>query len=174
MDQGRSISGEVWAGMSVTERVRRCLDAVCDGTTASPDDVHGLDDNVIGVIDKDQPGAISGAYRCFLESAGGGAGRFLQGSDVFHPQVIGLRAAAQELLDGTGLELRAEDRVILMHQGSQFDFLRGLGEDPEVWSYCEGSVPRRSHARFTEWLRDNADEQTRAWAQLTPLGAYDL
>jgi hypothetical protein len=168
MGQGRSISGDgrVWAGMGVGERVRTCLDAVCDGTTATHDDVRGLGDDVIRVIDGDQPGPLSGAYRCFLQTAGGGAGRFLQGSDVFHPQVIGLRAAAQELLHGTGFELRADDRVILMHQGTQFDFLRGPGEDPEVWSYCEGSVLRRSHGRFTEWLRDNADEQTRAWAHL--------
>ncbi|HEX6450957.1 MAG TPA: hypothetical protein VF060_16015 [Trebonia sp.] len=32
------------------------------------------------------------------------------------------------------------DRVILMHQGYQFDFLRGTDPDPEVWSYCEGTA----------------------------------
>jgi hypothetical protein len=170
MGQGRSISGDgrVWGAMGVAERVRRCLDVVCDGTTATHDDVRGLGDDVIRRIEVDQPGPLCDAYRCFLQTAGGGVGRFMQGSEVFHPQVIGLRVAAQELLHGTGVELRAEDRVILMHQGTQFDFLRGHGEDPEVWSYCEGSLPRRSHARFTEWLRDNADEQTKAWAQLAP------
>jgi hypothetical protein len=58
-----------------------------------------------------------------------------------------------------------------MHQGYQFDFLRGDHDDPEVWSYSEGEVPERRYARFTDWLRANAEEQTNAWAHLAPL--YD-
>jgi hypothetical protein len=157
-----------WAGLSMEQRVHSCLTLVADGVTATPDDLHGLDERAIQEVDDDQPAPLAQAYRCFLTRAGKGAGRFLQGSDVFHPQVIGLRTAAQELLEGYGLALEETDRVILMHQGYQFDFLRGGGTDPEVWSYCQGEVPERRYARFTDWLRANAEEQTKAWAHLAP------
>jgi hypothetical protein len=163
----RTSSGE-WMDMSAEERVVACLAMVSDGTTASEDDVHGLDGDEVQQVDDDQPGPLPYAYRCFLRHAGRGAGRFLQGSDVFHPHVLGIRDAADELLAGSGLALAEDDRVILLHQGVQFDFLRGDGDDPEVWSYCEDdTAPTRSHARFTDWLRANAQEQTHAWAQLT-------
>jgi hypothetical protein len=158
-----------WAGLDAEQRVRSCLALVADGVTALPGDLLGLDERAIQEVEDDQPARLAFAYRCFLATAGKGAGRFLQGSDVFHPQVIGLREVAQELLGGHGLALEENDRVILVHQGYQFDFLRGEGADPEVWSCSEGEVPERRYARFTDWLRANAEEQTSAWAHLAPL-----
>jgi hypothetical protein len=158
-----------WAGLDAEQRVHSCLALVADGITASPGDLQGLDEQGIQEVEDDQPARLAGAYRCFLSGAGKGAGRFLQGSDVFHPQILGLRKGAQELLDEQGLALEEGDRVILMHQGCQFDFLRGEGADPEVWSCSEGGVPERRYARFTDWLRANAEEQTNAWAHLAPL-----
>jgi hypothetical protein len=160
-------SYDAWMGMSTRERVEVCLGMVSDGTTASDDEIRGLDGELIQQVTNDQPGPLPAAYRFFLQSAGAGAGHFLQGSDVFHPQVLGIRHAADELLAGSGLALQEDDRVILMHQGVQFDFLRGAGDDPEVWSYCEdASAPTRSHERFTDWLLANVREQTNAWAHL--------
>ncbi|MDN3353011.1 hypothetical protein [Actinomadura sp. DC4] len=156
-----------WGVLSPRERVRVCLEAIVDGTTAEAGDVQGLDQELIEEIDNDQPGPISEAYRAFLAAAGKGAGRFLQGSDVFHPQILGVRKAAEELVEHHGF-LTDDDRVILMHQGCQFDFTRGGGPDPEVWSYCEGSEPERHYPSFTDWLRANAEEQTKAWAHLVP------
>jgi hypothetical protein len=155
-----------WGGLSPQERVRACLAVIVDGTTAAPGDVRGLSDDVIRQIDDDQPAPLPEAYRCFLAAAGKGAGRFLQGSEVFHPEVIGLRRAARELTGDDEDFLTEDDRVILMHQGCQFDFLRGEGPDPEVWSYCEGNSPERHYERFTDWLKANAEEQTKAWAHL--------
>jgi hypothetical protein len=129
------------------DRVRALVAAIADGVTATAEQ--------------------------FLESVGRGAGHFLQGSDVFYPSVLGSGNAARELLAENGVRFgwTAEDRVILMHQGYQFDFLRGVGPDPEVWSYCEGStvgVPVLSHPCFTDWLQAQVKEQTRAWARLVP------
>jgi hypothetical protein len=165
-----------WAegGLSPEERVRAAVAVITDGTTAVPDEVRGLPDQVIREVEGDQPAPLGDAYRCFLAMAGGGAGRFLQGSDVFHPQIMGLWAAARELLEENDsvFVLEETDRVILMHQGYQFDFLRGPGPDPEVWSYCEvnspGNAPKLSYERFSDWLRANAEEQTEAWARLAP------
>jgi hypothetical protein len=160
-------SDDALVGLSAAERVGACLAMVSDGITASEQDIQGLSGDLIQQVDDDQPAPLAYAYRCFLERAGAGAGRFLQGCDVFHPDVLGLRRAADDLLAGTGLSLTGEDRVILMHQGVQFDFLRGGGEDPEVWSYCEDdTAPTCRHARFTDWLFANVQEQTHAWAHL--------
>jgi hypothetical protein len=56
-----------------------------------------------------------------------------------------------------------------MHQCYQFDFMRGSGADPEVWSYSEGhngDLPLLYFARFTDWLRAVAESEIPAWARL--------
>lgn len=53
-----------------------------------------------------------------------------------------------------------------MHQGYQFEFMRGTGPDPEVWSYSEGEhadVPVRSWASFPDWLRATTEAEIPAW-----------
>jgi hypothetical protein len=154
-------------GLSPSERVRLCLERICDGVTAAPHELRALAGEAIAAIEGDQPARVSDAYRAFLEAAGGGAGRFLQGSDVFYPDVLGVRATAQEILERRGLTLQHDDRVFLMHHDAQFDFTRGDEPDPEVWSYNDGDeAPTLTHARFTDWLRANVDEQTQAYRQL--------
>lgn len=156
-----------YEGLSPSERVRLCLGEICDGFTATARDLQALPPYTVAAIEDDQPVRLSDAYRAFLEEAGGGAGRFLQGSDIFYPAVLGIRATAQELLRRNGLELLATDRVFLMHHDAQFDFTRGGGEDPAVWSYNEGDeAPTLAYPRFTDWLRANVDEQTLAYKQL--------
>ncbi len=168
------VAGEAWERLSVGDRVRAVLEVITDGVTATADDVRGLDEKAVREVTEDQVAPVAEAYRCFLMAAGGGAGRFLQGSDVFYPHVLGLWNSARELLEDNGSEFRLleTDRVILMHQGYQFDFLRGDERDPEVWSYCEidnpGNAPRHSHDHFTDWLKTHALEQTAAWARLLP------
>lgn len=162
----RQVEGS-WGVLSPHERVLACLAVIADGNTARPGDIRGLEADAIQEIADDQPAPLADAYRWFLAQAGRSAGRFLQGSDVFHPEIIGLREAARELLEGDDF-LTEDDRVILMHQGCQFDFLRGHGPDPEVWSYYDGNPPERHYDCFTDWLRANAEEQTKAWAHLAP------
>ena len=155
-----------YEGPTPADRVRACLRRICDGVTATPDELRPLTPDLVQAIEADQPAPFSDAYRTFLTVAGGGAGRFLQGSDVFYPDVIGIRAVAEEMLAAYGRRLEDTDRVILMHHDAQFDFTRGRGPDPEVWSYSDGDDPRPAHARFTDWLRANVDEQTRAYERL--------
>jgi hypothetical protein len=152
--------------------------ALADGVTAAAEVIRGLSDDEIGQIERDQAAPLPATYRRFLELAGGGAGRFLRGTVVFHPDVIGLGRAARELLADNGVPptLGDADRVILMHQGYRFDVLRGTADDPEVWSYCDGSdgedgrplgvVP--TYPSFTDWLEARVTEQTAAWSRLVP------
>ncbi|WP_159026500.1 SMI1/KNR4 family protein [Streptomyces vietnamensis] len=159
------------AGTSSEALVRALVTSLADGTTATEDGLRGLSANELDEIERDQPAPLAAAYACFLRLVGGGAGHFFQGSDVFHPHVIGLREAADELLreNQEPFHLRSSDRVIFMHQGYQFEFLRGEGPDPEVWSYSEGDTePSRIYIRFTDWLEANVRQQREAWAHLVP------
>ncbi|MFD6080571.1 SMI1/KNR4 family protein [Streptomyces hydrogenans] len=159
------------AGISPEALVRTLVASVADGTTATADGLRGLSADELDEIERDQPAPLGAAYACFLRLVGGGAGHFFQGSDVFYPHVIGLREAADELLreNQEPFHLRSSDRVIFMHQGYQFEFLRGEGPNPEVWTYSEGDAePSRVHLRFTDWLEANVREQREAWARLVP------
>lgn len=118
------------------DRVDALVAAIADGVTATPEQLQGATRHQVDEIERDQAVPLASAYRRFLELVGGGAGHFLQGSDVFYPSVLGVGRHARELLadDAVAFEWTAADRVILMHQGYQFDLLRGTGPDPEVWS----------------------------------------
>lgn len=152
-------------------RVRSVVAAITDGSTASPGQLCGLSEDVIRLIESDQPARLAEAYRLFLQLIGSGAGFFLQGSAVYYPKMLGLKEAACDLLSENESPFAFEDpdRVFLMHQGYCFDFLRGPGPDPEVWSYSEGSsagtVPERTFGRFTDWLRVNAEREIPVWAR---------
>jgi hypothetical protein len=80
------------------DRVRLLVDALIDGVTATPAQVQGLTETQIDEVERDQLAPLAAAYRRFLALAGGGAGHFLRGSDVFYPQLLGLGEAALELL----------------------------------------------------------------------------
>ncbi|MEU4098995.1 SMI1/KNR4 family protein [Streptomyces sp. NPDC026673] len=155
-------------GLTPAQRVRAVVHAITDGTTARPGQLRGLPVEMILEVERDQRAPMADAYREFLSLIGGGAGRFMQGSDVYHPQCLGLGTAARELLEENDSPFRFEptDRVFFMHQGYQFEFLRGTGPDPEVCSYSEGvhgDIPARTRASFTEWLRAAADTEIPVW-----------
>jgi hypothetical protein len=160
-----------WNGLSPDERVRVAVTAITDGTTAQPQQLIGLLDDEISQVRCDQPAPLAVSYRTFLTMIGGGAGRFMQGTDVYYPSILGLGTAAREILleNGSTFEFDESDRVFSMHQGYQFDFLRGSGADPEVWSYSEGhngDLPLLNFARFTDWLRAVAESEIPVWARL--------
>ena len=161
-----------WSSLSPAERVRVIAAAIADGDTAEADQVLGLTDEQVRQVENDQPASLPEAYRSFLLLLGGGAGHFMQGTDVYYPHILGLWSAAEELLEenASPFRLLETDRVISMHQGYQFDFLRGAEDDPEVWSYCEGSspgnVPTTTHERFTDWLRGIADREIPTWRRV--------
>ncbi|WP_229068854.1 hypothetical protein [Actinoplanes sp. DH11] len=155
------------------DRIRELVAAIADGVTATAEQLQGLTQPEIEEVERDQPAPLARSYQQFLELVGSGAGRFLRGSDVFYPSVLGLGQAARALLEENQVEfaLTNEDRVILMHQGYQFDFLRGAGPDPEVWSFSEGAMvvaPAVSFPRFSEWLAAHVEQQTQAWERLVP------
>ncbi|MFZ3475101.1 SMI1/KNR4 family protein [Streptomyces sp. 4.24] len=150
------------------QRVRAVVDAITDGTTARLDQLRALPAEAVLAVEGDQQAPMADAYREFLSLIGGGAGRFMQGTDVYHPRILGLGTAARELLEEneSPFQFEATDRVFSMHQGYQFEFMRGTGPDPEIWSYSEGEhadIPVRSCASFTDWLRATAEREMPVW-----------
>src|SRR5262245_18796074 len=141
--------------------------AIADGVTASAEQIRGLTEDEIREVERAQPAPLASDYRRFLELAGRGAGRFLQGSDVFYPAVLQLRPWAHALLKENAVKaaLTDADRVIFMHQGYQFDFLRGGAAAPEVWSSHEVSLPEptRNFPTFTDWLEAQVRHETEGW-----------
>src|SRR3954465_10293907 len=99
----------------VEARVESLVAAIVDGVTATPGEVRGLTAEQNREDERDQPAPLGAGYRRFLELAGGGAGRFRRGSDVFPPLVLGLGAAGRELLaeNAVPFALTGADRVIL-------------------------------------------------------------
>ncbi|WP_328891960.1 hypothetical protein [Streptomyces sp. NBC_00316] len=76
------------------------------------------------------------------------------------------RAEAVLAVERDQRALEPTDRVFFVHQGYQFEFMRGTGPDPEVWSYSEGEhadVPVRSWASFPDWLRATTEAEIPAW-----------
>lgn len=156
-----------WERMGPEQRVRSVVALLTDRRDAAAPRALGLGVREIMEIERDQPGPVGAAYRSFLSLTGSGFGRFLVSSDVFYPLMLGLREAAEDLLSERAVPFRFTDadRVILMHQGARFDFLRGPEPDPEVWSFDEAggdfAGPVATGASFTEWLRAAAERELR-------------
>ena len=124
--------------------------------TTTAEELRGLARVAIDQIEADQGAQLPRRYRSFLEVAGGGAGRLWVGSDAFYPAVLGLKIAAQDLLheNGQPFRLSSDAVVFLMHQGYQFFFLVGAGDDPPVYGYVEGEAgPEEVAPSFSAFLR---------------------
>lgn len=107
----------------------------------------GLSDEEIAEVARAQ-GATSlpTAYLTFLRTIGRGSGRFARGMDLFYPEVLTVRAVAQELLEemGDATLLKPGDFVFSQNQGYQFLYFQASDpesrdHDPAVWLYSDGA-----------------------------------
>lgn len=98
-------------------------------------------------------------YREFLLGIGWGAGRFLQGTDIFLSALDGLRDEALGLLQDNheGIELPEDAFVFSMHEGYEFTYFSILkGDDPPVHQYVEGNGPPvLTWKSFSDFLSDS-------------------
>lgn len=80
-------------------------------------------------------------YEEFLRVAGRGAGRLFQGHHIYYPDLLHLQNAAKRLLIANGgtLSLPENAMVFLMHQGYMFHFILPTDEDPQIFTYVEGT-----------------------------------
>ena len=105
-------------------------------------------------------------YRQFLLQMGKAAGSFLKGSDLFFPEVLGLRKQAEAILadSDTPFTLTKEDFVFLVHQGYEFLFFpTGASGDPPVWLYLEDETgPEKLFDHFSVWLLASVSDEIQA------------
>ncbi|MBM7772930.1 hypothetical protein JOD54_003134 [Actinokineospora baliensis] len=118
----------------------------------------GLSDEKIDEIRADQGvGRLPSYYMEFLRRMGGGAGGFLQGTDVFYPEVIGVPADTRELLAENGAgHLLSSDAVVFAIHGGYLAYWFDVGsENPPVILYREGSSEiLRTWESFSVFLLD--------------------
>ncbi len=137
------------------DRVKQQIKAL---KLALPDELLACKENEIIGLERQLGISLPAAYQEFLLWIGHGAGKFLRGSDCFFQHLPYLQEWALELLQENNFpENLPEDAFIfLMHQGYQFSFFRLLeGEDPAIYSYCEGTKQTsfiKSHERFSDFL----------------------
>lgn len=117
----------------------------------------GLDEAHVAEVERDAGRRLPLVYRSFLRQCGAGLGTVGTGSVLFYPEILGIRAAVDELLADNGLSLGAGDIPFHMHQGYFAAWLHGDGDDPEVVSYLEGDpAPRIAAPDFVTWLAEFA------------------
>lgn len=126
--------------------------------------LQGCSASEIGSIEAASKVALPPAYKEFLRTIGKNAGEFLTGEDVFYPDILDLRQAADELLveSRAGFALPETAFVFLMHQGYQFMFFdaAGGGDDPAIFHYVEKQAkPAEVFSHFSEWLKAVLDDE---------------
>lgn len=110
--------------------------------------------------------ALPSMYENFLSIFGNGAGQFFVGTDIFYPDILTNREAAEDLLkeDQSSFQLTPSDFVFACHQGYQFMFmpLSDLDNDPPVYYYMEGSEgPVKRWEHFSEFLLNAVEDYER-------------
>jgi hypothetical protein len=140
------------------DAIRDAVSRLVHGGLAKQDEILGCSSAEIDEIEDSSPGVrLPSVYRAFLESMGRSAGQFMRGTDLFYPEILGLRKIAEALLRECAVAWRLERQhfVFCSHQGYQFLFFDCTrGEDPPVWLFLEGeTAPREVFPRFSEWLR---------------------
>ncbi len=143
--------------------VTALIGRLIDQGTVPAESIVGCTKEEIEAVRVDQGvSRLPGSFESFLNRAGRGAGLLLRGTHAFFPQILGLKAAARDLLaDGeASLDLGPDALVIAMHQGYQvFWFPTVVVDEPNVLMYQEGDrSPRMVWGNFVDYLRDMVAE----------------
>ena len=152
----------------VTEASRPCVEL---SALAAAVDAVGCTDDEVAQVSADQGRTLPGTYRCFLKVMGRDVGGLFGGALASYPHILGLRAAAIDLLRDNGernadvFALPDDAIVISFHdQGYAFQFIRAsLGDDAPVEMWTEGPAMDRTEvvaASVLDWVRNAFDYET--------------
>lgn len=104
-------------------------------------------------------------YKEFLRAVGKGAGKFLQGTDIFLSALTGLKSEANALLteNSENFSLPDDAFVFSMHQGYEFTYFNTTeGDDPPVYQYVEGNgSPLLTWQSFSDFVKEAIENHTR-------------
>lgn len=144
--------------MSTARIVQELLDKLVTNGVVKPDQIKGLSESEISVIETRHRVRLPSAYRAFLARAGRGAGDFLAGTDVFVRRLYELHDWTLELFEESGVrfDLSPSMFVFGMHQGYEALFFdTAAGEDPPVYQFVQNQGPPEVvWPSFTAYVRD--------------------
>ena len=131
-------------------------------------EIYGTTPEEIADLEVNVGKRLPSRYREFLLGIGRGAGRFLNGRDIFLAALRGLREEAIGLLKENKEEVELQDDayVFSMHQGYEFTYFNfSEGDDPPVYQYVEGNgPPTLAWNSFSDFLKEAISQ----YAQLSP------
>jgi hypothetical protein len=123
--------------------------------------IVGCSAEEIAGVERTAPGPLPLAYKSFLSAAGRDAPGFFTGTSLFLGQIEDLTESAADLLreNNEPFSLPPGAFVFSMHQGYVFHyFVVPGGDDPPVFTYCEGKgPPRPAGDSFTGYLIESMD-----------------
>jgi hypothetical protein len=107
-------------------------------------------------------------YKDFLKKMGKGAGKFMQGTDMFYRHLFDNREAFEEVLDLEGNPFSLDKNIFVFssHQGYIFFFFNTVEDrfDPPVYIYQEGNLKiERASEKFSIFLLTLLEEQKTGW-----------
>jgi len=128
-----------------------------------PDELVGCTASEISKLQQELGISLPKAYQEFLLEMGHGAGQFLRGTDCFFKHLPYLREWAIDLLEENKFPqpLPNDAFVFFMHQGYQFSFfLVSEGDDPPIYSYCEGENQiqfTKTKEKFSDFMKQEVE-----------------
>ena len=132
---------------------------------ADASQLRGCTEEEVCILEQKSSHRLPAVYREFLKSVGWSAGNFLVGTDMFYPEVLSFRGAAERLLkqNNANYALSSNAFVFLMHQGYQFLFFHlEDNDDPPVFHYIEpNKSPVRVSEKFSAWLDQCIEDEAK-------------
>lgn len=146
-----------WPG-KITMNKELLIYSLLTAKICEANDIRGASPEDVAALEKVVGRKLPLQYREFLLGIGFGAGRFMQGTDIFLPSIEVLKSDALELLreNNECTELAEEVFVFSMHQGYEFTYFNiSAGDDPPIYQYVEGNGPPvLTWNSFSDFLRD--------------------
>ncbi|MBC6419526.1 MAG: SMI1/KNR4 family protein [Prochloron sp. SP5CPC1] len=133
---------------------------------ASSEEIQGCSAEEIEVIESKFKLQLPATYKDFLRICGHRAEKFYAGTDMFYPDILELRAYAENLLKENEVDFQLPDAafVFSMHQGYQFDYFHTEPQDdnPPVYYYLEGEkLPKKISESFSSFLLQSVEDHVR-------------
>ncbi|WP_082591422.1 SMI1/KNR4 family protein [Duganella sp. Root198D2] len=144
------------------------ISSLVDAGICHLDEVRGVTPEEVARLEANIGKSLPSEYREFLSGVGRGAGRFLNGTDIFFAALDGLREDAIQLLRENEEDASLPDDafVFSMHQGYEFTYFKiSDGDDPPVYQYVEGNgSPSLAWNSFNDFLVDAIAQNSRLGA----------
>jgi hypothetical protein len=156
------MNGDPKMSRDLEEKMSSLLTQLEQGRLCKPGEARGATEQEIDRLEREIGLPLPAAYKSYLRAVGKGAGDFLCGTDIFLPQVPGIRDDAVEVLHqlDPSLQLPPDAFVFGHHQGYVFYYMRTdpADDDPPVYCFTDDASPRQVSSSFTGFLTEMADQ----------------